>query len=407
MYKILVIAGEPSGDSLGSKLIKEMKAQFQESINLHKSNPKELVFQGVGGLKMKNEGLVCLHRVEDLSIMGVTEVITSIPKIYSIISSVANYANAWKPDLIITIDSPDFCLRLVNKIRKIDKYVPIIHYVAPSVWAWRPKRAKKMSFLFDKVLAILPFEKPYFEKYGLSCDFVGHPISKDILPKDNEKNKFFNIVNIDRTKRIISILPGSRKSEIKAMLPIYVELIQNLGSQFDDLEFIIPSPKSVFRYLKLKISKYKLNVKILSESEMDVEEFNSLKLSLFQLSSIAINTSGSVALELARAGTPMISIYKCGWFFEKLLKTFVKVRSANLINIILEEKIVPEFLFEKCTALSVEKSAKELLTNISMQKNQKDSFKKVIRLLSTKEQRPSEKAAKISLKFLNEEILKI
>ena len=407
MYKILVIAGEPSGDSLGSKLIKEMKDQFQEIINLNKSHQKELVFQGVGGPKMKHEGLVCLYRIEDLSVMGITEVIRSIPKIYSIIVSIKNYANAWKPDLIITIDSPDFCFRLVKKIRTIDKYVPIIHYVAPSVWAWRPKRAKKMSLLYDKVLAILPFEKPYFKKYGLSCDFVGHPISTEILPQNNDNNKFFNIMNIDRTKRIISILPGSRESEIKFMLPIYVELIRNLGSQFNDLEFVIPSPKSVFRCLKLRIAKYKLNVKILSESEMGVQEFNSLKLSLFKLSSIAINTSGSVALELARSGTPMISIYKCGWFFEKILKTFVKVRSANLINIILEKNIVPEFLFEKCTTSSVENSAKELLSNISMQKQQKDSFKKVIRILSTGEERPSEKAAKISLKSLNEEILKI
>ena len=407
MHKILVIAGEPSGDSLGSKLIKEMKTQFQEIINLNKSHQKELVFQGIGGSKMKNEGLVCLYRVEDLSLMGITEVISSLPKIYSIISSITNYVNAWKPDLIITIDSPDFCFRLVKKIRRIDKYVPIIHYVAPSVWAWRPKRAKKMSVLYDKVLAILPFEKPYFEKYGLSCDFVGHPISKEIILQDNERNKLLNIMSIDKSKRIISILPGSRQSEIKAMLPIYVELIQNLGSQFDDLEFVIPSPQSVFSYLQRKITKYKLNVKILSESEMSVEEFNSLKLSLFQLSLIAINTSGSVALELARAGTPMISVYKCGWFFERILKTFVKVKSANLINIILEKNVVPEFLFEKCTTLSIENSVKELLSNVSLRKTQKDFFKKAIRLLSTKEQRPSEKAAKISLKFLNDEILKI
>ncbi len=407
MYKILVIAGEPSGDILGSKLIKEMKTQFQEIIKLNKSHQKELIFQGIGGSKMKNEGLVCLYSVDDLSIMGITEVIRSIPKIYSIISSITSYVDAWNPDLIITIDSPDFCFRLVKKIRTIDKYVPIIHYVAPSVWAWRPKRAKKMSVLYDKVLAILPFEKPYFEKYGLSCDFVGHPISKENVLQDNEKNKLFNIMNIDRTKRIISILPGSRQSEVKAMIPIYVELIQNLGSQFDDLEFVIPSPESVFNYLKQMIAKYKLDVKILAEPEMSVEEFNLLKLSLFQLSSIAINTSGSVALELARAGTPMISVYKCGWFFERILKTFVKVRSANLINIILDKNVVPEFLFENCTALSIENSAKELLSNISLQKKQKDLFKKAIRLLSTKEQRPSEKAAKISLKLLNEEILKI
>ena len=125
------------------------------------------------------------------------------------------------------------------------------------------KKAKKMSVLYDKVLAILPFEKPYFEKYGLSCDFVGHPITKENILQDNEKNKLFNIMNIDKSKRIISILPGSRQSEIKAMLPIYVELIQNLGSQFDDLEFVIPSPQVFLVICNEMIEKYKLNVKIL------------------------------------------------------------------------------------------------------------------------------------------------
>ncbi len=407
MYKILIITGEPSGDNLGSKLIKEMKNQFQENIDLNKSHQKKIVFQGIGGIKMKNEGFTCLYQIEDLSIMGIFEVLGNIPKIYSMIRSIKNYANAWKPDLIITIDSPDFCFRLVKKIRKIDSYVPIIHYVAPSVWAWRPKRAKKMSLLYDKVLAILPFEKPYFEKYGLSCDFVGHPISKEIIPGEYEKNKFLSVMKIDSSKKIVSILPGSRKSEIKFMLPVYAQLIQSLGSQFNDLEFVIPAPKNVVRYLKLKIAKYKINIKILSESEMSVEEFDSLKLSLFQSSSLAINASGSVVLELAKMGTPMISIYKCSWFFEKILKTFVKIKTGNLINIILKKNIVPEFLFENCISISIENTAKELLSDISMQKNQKDAFKEVIRLLSAKEKKASEKAAKISLQFLNEEILKI
>ncbi|MFL2801436.1 MAG: lipid-A-disaccharide synthase [Paracoccaceae bacterium] len=407
MYKILIIAGEPSGDILGSKLIKEMKNQFQEIVNLNNSHKKELVFQGIGGPKMKNEGLTCLYRIEDLSLMGISEVISSIFKIYSIIFSLKNYTNVWKPDLIITIDSPDFCFRLVKKIRKKDKYVPIIHYVAPSVWAWRAKRAKEMSLLYDKVLALLPFEKPYFEKYGLSCDFVGHPVSKEILPNDNEQDNFFKMIKIDRSKRIISILPGSRVSEIKFMLPIYAKLIKNLSSQFDDLEFVIPSPGNVFKYLKLNIAKYKLNVKILSESEVSVEEFNSFKLSLFKLSTLAINTSGSVSLELAKMGTPMISIYKCSWFFEKILKISVKLKSANLINIILEKPVVPEFLFEKCRVHSIENSVKELLSNVTLQKNQKEAFKNVINLLSTKEKKPSEKAAKISLQYLNDEILKI
>jgi len=311
----------------------------------------------------------------------------------------------WKPDLIITIDSPDFCFRLVNKIRKIDKFVPIIHYVAPSVWAWRPKRAKQMSLLYDKVLALLPFEKPYFEKYGLSCDFVGHPISKASIPLDSERENFFKTMEIDDSNEIITILPGSRKSEIKSLLPIYSKLINNLCIQFNNISFVIPIPENVSHYMRPKLNYNKSRVKILSESRIGVDKFESLKFSLFKFSTLAINTSGSVSLELAKTGTPMVSIYKCGWLFEKIIKSFVKLKSANLINIILKKQVIPEFLFEKCKVLAIESSVKDLLSNPLLQKEQKEAFNKVIKLISTDEYKQSEKAAKISLQYLKEGIL--
>ena len=405
MYKILIIAGEPSGDNLGSKLIKEMKIQFEEKFHSNNSKKKELLFQGIGGLKMQNEGFVCLYKIEELSIMGFFDVFKRIRKIYSIIFALSNYTKVWKPDLIITIDSPDFCFRLVNKIRKIDKFVPIIHYVAPSVWAWRPKRAKQMSLLYDKVLALLPFEKPYFEKYGLSCDFVGHPISKASIPLDSERENFFKTMEIDDSNEIITILPGSRKSEIKSLLPIYSKLINNLCIQFNNISFVIPIPENVSHYMRLKLNYNKSRVKILSESRIGVDKFESLKFSLFKFSTLAINTSGSVSLELAKTGTPMVSIYKCGWLFEKIIKSFVKLKSANLINIILKKQVIPEFLFEKCKVLAIESSVKDLLSNPLLQKEQKEAFNKVIKLISTDEYKQSEKAAKISLQYLKEGIL--
>jgi len=404
MYKILIIAGEPSGDNLGSKLIKEMKIQFEEKFHSNNSKKKELLFQGIGGLKMQNEGFVCLYKIEELSIMGFFDVFKRIRKIYSIIFALSNYTKVWKPDLIITIDSPDFCFRLVNKIRKIDKFVPIIHYVAPSVWAWRPKRAKQMSLLYDKVLALLPFEKPYFEKYGLSCDFVGHPISKASIPLDSERENFFKTMEIDDSNEIITILPGSRKSEIKSLLPIYSKLINNLCIQFNNISFVIPIPENVSHYMRLKLNYNKSRVKILSESRIGVDKFESLKFSLFKFSTLAINTSGSVSLELAKTGTPMVSIYKCGWLFEKIIKSFVKLKSANLINIILKKQVIPEFLFEKCKVLAIESSVKDLLSNPLLQKEQKEAFNKVIKLISTDEYKQSEKAAKISLQYLKEGI---
>ena len=405
MYKILIIAGEPSGDNLGSKLIKEMKIQFEEKFHSNNSKKKELLFQGIGGLKMQNEGFVCLYKIEELSIMGFFDVFKRIRKIYSIIFALSNYTKVWKPDLIITIDSPDFCFRLVNKIRKIDKFVPIIHYVAPSVWAWRPKRAKQMSLLYDKVLALLPFEKPYFEKYGLSCDFVGHPISKARIPLDSERENFFKTMEIDDSNEIITILPGSRKSEIKSLLPIYSKLINNLCIQFNNISFVIPIPENVSHYMRPKLNYNKSRVKILSESRIGVDKFESLKFSLFKFSTLAINTSGSVSLELAKTGTPMVSIYKCGWLFEKIIKSFVKLKSANLINIILKKQVIPEFLFEKCKVLAIESSVKDLLSNPLLQKEQKEAFNKVIKLISTDEYKQSEKAAKISLQYLKEGIL--
>ena len=172
-----------------------------------------------------------------------------------------------------------------------------------------------MSLLYDKVLALFPFEKPYFEKYGLSCDFVGHPISKLSIPLDNER-KFFKTMEIDISK-IITILPGSRKSEIKSLLPIYLKLIDKLSIQFNDISFVIPIPGNISNYMRPKLNDYKTRIKILSESKMGVEKFDFLKFSLFKFSTLAINTSGSVSLELAKTGTPMVSIYKCGWLFEK------------------------------------------------------------------------------------------
>ena len=390
MYKILIIAGEPSGDNLGSNLIKEMKIQFEEIVHSKNYQNKELLFQGIGGPKMKNEGFVCLYKIDELSIMGFFDVFKSLRKIYSI---------------IFAINSPDFCFRLVNKIRKIDKFVPIIHYVAPSVWAWRPKRAKLMSLMYDKVLALLPFEKPYFEKYGLSCDFVGHPISKLSIPLDNERENFFKTMEIDVSKKIITILPGSRKSEIKSLLPIYLKLIDKLSIQFNDISFVMPIPENISNYIRPKLNDCKTRIKILSESKMGVEKFDFLKFSLFKFSTLAINTSGSVSLELAKTGTPMVSIYKCGWLFKKIIKSFVKLKSANLINIILKKQVIPEFLFEKCKVLAIESSVKDLLSNPSLQKEQKDAFDKVIKLISTDEYNQSEKAAQISLQYLKEKIL--
>ncbi len=408
MIKILIIAGEPSGDNIGADLIKELLLIHSLDSRIGKKNSrkdeelvnKKIVFQGIGGPLMQKQGLISLFKMEDLAVMGLAEIFSSLPKIFSIMRRLVRYIKLWKPDLVITIDSPDFSLRLAKRLRSVDKFVPIIHYVAPSVWAWRPSRAKQMAKFYDHVLALLPFESKYFEKFGLSCDFVGHPVAMQRLPDQKDVYRAMSIMRLDLSKKVITVLPGSRESEIRYMLPIFISTIRQLAERFDDLEFVIPAPFTVSQLVKAKISSSKLNVKVLAEEGMSGEEFKVLKFTLFSLSSFALATSGSVVLELARAGTPMVTAYKCGWMFKTALKRFVRLNSANLINIVADEIVVPEFLFEKCTVGNLCNSITGLIENQELMDNQKHFQSSVINELAGNQGRPSELAAKSILSFL-------
>ena len=409
MTKILIIAGEPSGDNLGADLIKEMV--FQNSLNHSRIaqeeyqdsalNREELIFHGIGGPLMEHQGLVSLFRMKELSVMGLTDVLFRLPKIFSIMRRIVHYVEIWKPDLVITIDSPDFSIRLVKRLRMVDKFVPVIQYVAPSVWAWRPSRAKDMAKHYDTVLTLLPFESKFFEKFGLNCEFVGHPVARYRLPDQTEVHRIISQSNIDTSKRLITILPGSRKSEIKYMLPIFLPVIRKLTARFEDLEFVIPAPLDLSKLIKDNIRNEKIAVKVISEENFVSNEFQLFKFSLFGLSDLALATSGSVSLELARAGTPMVTAYRCSLMFEYVLKRFVKLKSANLINIVLEENMVPEFLFERCNVNNLFSSMSELLNCQSSLIAQKDSYVKVIDMLQGKQGRSSETAARYALSSLS------
>ena len=408
MLKILIIAGELSGDTLGADLMREMVLQHAFGNSLAKQGgggdkadvTEELIFQGIGGPLMERQGLVTLYDIKDISVMGLTEVFYSLPKILAIRNGITRYVNVWKPDLVITIDSPDFSISLAKKLRKIDKFVPIIHYVAPSVWAWRPLRAKKMGQYFDHVLALFPFEVKYFEKAGLSCDFVGHPIARQRLPDPNKINFFVSKMNIDLSKKILTFLPGSRKSEIHYMLPIFISVIRRLEDMIDNLEVVIPAPLHISKLVKQKIKKAKINVKVVGEEELTSEDFQSFKYVLFGLSTLAVATSGSVALELARSGTPMITAYRSGYVFEFLLKRFVTISSANLINIISETKTVPEFLFEKCNSDNISEAIFELLNQPELLLKQKELQLRAMHSLIAEAVGPSHLAAKTVLGYV-------
>ena len=409
MPKILILAGEPSGDNLASQLIREIKHQYPflkaESQYLNNSirepRSEEIVFQGIGGPLMKNEGHISLFPMDDLAVMGLFEVLPRLPKILRIIKRITGYVEYWKPDLIITVDSPDFSFRLVKAIRDVDKFVPIIHYVAPSVWAWREQRAKKMAKIYDKVLALLPFEPPYFEKYGLGCEFVGHPIATTILPSKEEMEEFLSYMDLDYSNKIIAILPVSRRSEIFHMLPIFLELVQKLNSKFPEYQFVLPATHTVSESIETIIAKTPNSLRILSETKLSGKQLHTFKLALFSLSTLAISTSGSVSLELARCKTPMIASYRCSWLFEKILKTNVKLKTANLINIIDNTKTVPELLFDKCTPNSLFNAVCQLLQNPKAYQAQEEALERTIESLCASQKNPCDAAAAVALSFLD------
>ncbi len=390
ILKVLIIAAEPSGDKLGANLI--------DGLNTELKGKAQVVFQGIGGPLMKSRGVISLYNFDEFSIMGFFEVGSKVTKILKTIVRLSNYALAWKPDLIITIDSPDFSLRITKRIKRHFPKVKTIHYVAPSVWAWRGYRAKEMARYVDHVLALLPFEPYYMKKVGISCDFVGHPIVAEELPTNQDIRLFRRSLGIDRDAPIVSVLPGSRRSEIVRMMPIYLKALELLLTQFPNLTLIIASTKNVAGVVANYLKATKLPIILIDEKDNPLE-FEEKKKILFTTSLAAIATSGTVTLELARMGAPFLVAYRSSILTEILLKLFVKLESATLINILSKKKDVPELLFSRCTHKNIYLTLVSLLTDKYLVQNQRLTVEKVMKDLGALDLDPKLRAARSTLDF--------
>ena len=390
--KILIIATEPSGDKLGANLI--------DGLNSELKGKGQLVFQGIGGPLMRSRGVTTLFNFNELSVMGFFEIIPKLPKILSVINRMVKYALVWKPDLIITIDSPDFSLRIAKKIKQKWPTVKTIHYVAPSVWAWRGYRARTMGKFLDHVLAILPFEPPFMEAAGMTCDFVGHPIVSEDIPSNQEIRLFRSSLGIERETPIVSILPGSRRTEIIKMMPIYLKSLESVAKKFPNLVFIIASPPNVCELVKsyLKFS----NVPVIQLYEKDDPmKFEERKRMLFSTSLAALATSGTITLEIARMGAPLLVGYRASFMTEILLKNFVKLKSATLINILTNQAAIPELLFSNCNYQNIASSLIYLLTDSTQADRQRDYVKFAMNALGANDLDPKIRAARSILRFLD------
>ena len=379
--KIYLIAGEPSGDALGARFMKAMKKKTRGNVE----------FFGVGGETMEAEGLNSLFDISDLAVMGIAEVIPSIPKVLRHIKETVNDIVKIKPDVVITIDSWSFGCRVQKALRKKKLGIPQVHYVAPQVWAWKKKRARTMHKYVDHLLTLLPQEPKYFTPYGLDTTFVGHPVIESPVAK-GDKESFRKKYKISKDKRIVCILPGSRHNEVATLLPIFIETAQKLNATYDDLLFVVPTVKTVEKRVKGLMENCGFETLIVEGSE---DRHNAMC-----ASAAAIAASGTVALELAIANVPHIIGYKVSRFTAFLVKRLMHIQFVNLSNILLGREIVPELLQDACVPDNIARYIKRFLEQDDLYRHEIDGFKKVREVLGLGEQTPSENACDVILNLI-------
>jgi len=379
--KIYIIAGEASGDLLGAHLMQALKNQSQRPVN----------FYGIGGEKMTAEGLASLFPYYELSMMGFVEILPYIFNLAARIQLTVDDILAKQPDVVVTIDSPGFCFRVVDKLRKENLNAKFMHYVAPTVWAYKPERAQKCARLFDHLLALLPFEPPYFERAGLACTFVGHPVVAETQTGDGAA--FRQKYEIPEHMLLFSLLPGSRKGEVDRHMPVFAKAITLLATQYPDLAMVAAVPKNVMAFVAPYFKNCPFRAVVIA-GEQDKKD-------AIAASNMALVKSGTVALEVAMTGIPMIVAYRVNPLSAWLFKRMSLTKYANLVNILQGKEIIPELLQQLCTPLMIANAAAHLLSNSEHQQRQKEQAASALKqLLPPHEERPSDIAARMILQML-------
>lgn len=386
----LLCAGEPSGDLLGSSLIQALKKVYPSA-----------TFLGIGGPLMEKEGLLSLFSADELAIIGITEIVPKIWPILKRIRHMAKFITQLSPDAMITIDAPAFSFRLGQALRKLEKKaslipIPHIHVVAPTVWAWRPKRAYKISRFLTHLLTLFPFEPPYFEKYGLPTTFIGHPLV-ELEYNAIDKTIFRKKRNIEESIPLIALLPGSRTSELNKHLPIFIQALTLLYKKGISFICVLPTFPKFEKKIKSFLSSHPHPFSIYTiTKEGDKKE-------ALKASTIALAASGTVTLELACANVPSIIAYKANPLTAFIVKRMISIPYVGLPNILLDKPVVPELLQENCTPTLLADALEKLITSQDMQNAQKENFEKIKVLLKPKDTKlsPSETAAQVIKKILN------
>jgi lipid-A-disaccharide synthase len=378
--KIFLIATEESGDRLGAHLMKVLRQRLGDAVR----------FEGVGGQSMAREGLTSLFPIEELSIIGLAAVVKQLPKVLRLIRETVGAVMRAQPDILVIIDSPDFTHRVARRVRARDPAIPIIDYVSPSVWAWRPGRARAMRAYVDHVLALLPFEpEEYRRLHGPPCSYVGHPLTEQIstLRPGVEEQRRRNEV-----PPVLLVLPGSRRSEIRHHMSIFGEALDRLQAGGVAFELVLPTMTHLLEAVHAGLNGWKVKpLVVVGEQE---------KRAAFRIANAALAKSGTVTLELALAGVPMITAYRSGAVEAWIVMRAIKVKSVILANLVVGENVVPEFLQQDCTPENLSRGLREILTDSPLRQRQVEAFSRIGDLMSTGNQPPSVRAADIVLAML-------
>lgn len=379
--KIFFAVGEPSGDALAAKLMAAIK---------QKETQKRVQFFGIGGPLMEAEGLDSLFPMEELTVMGLVEVLPRIPVLLNRIKETAKAALNINPDVFISVDAPDFSFRVAAKLKKAS--FPKIHYVAPSVWAWRPGRAAKIAKLYDHLLTILPFELPYFEKEGLPATFVGHSVI-EVGADAGDGHAFRQRHNINEQAPLLMILPGSRRGEVSKHLPIFKETTALVQASVAELVVVIPVIGRSAEIVREHVKNWPLKVILIDGV---AEKYDAMS-----ASNVALAASGTVGLELALAKLPAVIAYKMHPFTAYIARKFVKLDYVNLINILEKREIVPEHLLENCVPSRLAPSIIELFKDEEKQRAQMDGYGDALCAIGLGGDAPGARAADAIFKLLN------
>ena len=376
MKKIFILTGEPSGDKLASKVISKLK-----------SNDSNIEYLCVGGTHLKSLGIKSIFDLKEITYIGFTSVLLNIFKIRNKISKTVEEIIKFNPDILFSVDSPDFTLRVAKKVKKLNKKIKTIHYVAPQVWVWREGRVKKFKKFLDHVLLLFDFEKKYFDKENIPNTFVGHPLlEQDIKNKIDLTNMLFN------DKKVISLFPGSRFSEVNLLLPILINFIKLMNIKFDNYLFIFHATEENKNMINKKI-------KILNLENIEVISDENIKKQILNKSIFAVSKSGTVSLEISNAKVPSLIIYKMNFLNYLIVRLLVKIKYANIINIINNKEIIPELIQNECNAKEIYNSVVYFLKNPEMMKQQVKDCEETLNQIRSKTSSSGEASFVLS-KFL-------